>query len=156
LANLILTSVPIILILIICYIFFPIPLFYFFLVCLIFLCIGFVFSGIGLLIGVFDITNETVAKLILVALDFIIWSSCVLYPLEMFPEILQTLFRFNPFYYYFDLLRLTWWAGIDYSNAIEYLTIYHILVVVIFTILIPFTAIVSFNKIYNRYGIRGY
>lgn len=155
-ANLILKSVPTIVILTICYILFPIPPFTFFLFLVVLLCIGIIFSGIGIVVGVFTITNESIAKLMEVGLDFLLYLSCVFYPLKMFPRILHPIFYLNPLYYVFDLLRLIWWSGINFYEALSFITPIHFISLVASVILIPFIGTYLFNKIYNKYGIKGY
>jgi ABC-type polysaccharide/polyol phosphate export permease len=141
---------------IICYLLFPIPLINLLYFCLIFLAIIIIFMGIGVLIGVIDIVNEDISNLLLYATQFISWLSCVTYPLKIFPKILQFFIKLNPFYYIFDLLRLSWWAGIDPVEASRYITWQHYFILISMTIGIPIIGLYSFDRIYNRYGISGY
>ncbi len=156
LSGLISKSLPIIVIVIICYILYPISLIFLIFVILILFSISITFAGMGFLLGLFEIVNEDISASLAVGISVISIMSCVFYPIEIFPEELQFFIKLNPLYYYFDLLRLTWWAGINYGEAISYITIYHILIVGIFTIITPITASFLFIKIYNKYGTSGY
>ena len=62
----------------------------------------------------------------------------------------------NPLYYYFELLRLSWWAGINYEEAIRYITLNHILFVLVCTITTPLLGSHLFLTIYKKYGVSGY
>ena len=141
---------------IICYLLFPIPLISLLHFCSIFIAIIIIFMGIGVLIGVIDIVNEDISNLLSYSTKFISWLSCVTYPLKLFPRILQFFIRLNPFYYIFDLLKLSWWAGIDPIDAYKYISWQHYFVLFTMTIGIPIIALWSFDRIYNRYGITGY
>ena len=88
-------------------------------------------------------------------ISFISILSCLFYPIDIFPENIRFIILLNPLYYYFDLIRLTWWVGIDESVS-SYITMNHILVVSIFTIITPLIASVYFDRIISKYGIRGY
>lgn len=155
-SGLIAKSLPIIVIMIICYIFFPIPFTFFIGVILVMFCISLTFAGMGFIIGLFEIVNEDIAAFLTSGISFISLVSCLFYPIEIFPEFVQFFVRLNPLYYYFDLLRLTWWIGIDYTGAIGFITMNHILFVSIFTIVTPLFASYFFLLIYNKYGSSGY
>ena len=142
--------------LIICYIFFPIPLLNILFFCLIFLAIIIIFMGIGVFIGVLEITKEGKSAIVVFGTQFISWLSCVTYPLRLFPQILQDIIMLNPFYYIFDLLRLTWWAGIDPTDAIQYISVEHIVITILTTLIIPIVSLYLFDVIYKKYGISGY
>ena len=154
--HLIAYSLPILILLFIAFIIYPISFEFLILVILIYMCIVLTFGGIGLLIGVFTITNENVASVSSLVLQVIFWLSCITYPLEIFPEPLRFFIKLNPLFYYFDLLRLVWLLGIDYNTAIKFITLTHILVVIIFTISILALSVYFFDKIFNKYGITGY
>jgi len=156
LSGLISKSLPLIFIIVICYVLFPIPIPYLILVILVLICISITFAGMGFILGIFEIVNEDISASLAVGISLISLVSCVFYPIEIFPEQLHFFIKLNPLYYYFDLLRLTWWAGIEYREAISYITIYHILIVGIFTIITPILASYLFLRIYNKYGISGY
>ena len=154
-SGLIAKSLPIIIIVILCSIMFPIPLTYFLLVLLVLLCIALTFSGMGYIIGVFQIINESISASLTAGISFISLVSCLFYPIDIFPESVHFIILLNPLYYYFDLLRLVWWAGI-YEPAINLITLNHILFVTFFTIFTPIVASFLFAKLYYKYGISGY
>jgi len=155
-SDLILSSVPIVLVLTISYFLFPIALFQFFLFIFVFFSISIIFGSIGIFIGVFSISNESIAKFLIFSINILLAFSCITYPLEIFPNIIQILMIINPLYYYFDLLRLTWLSGVNPTIAINYINPLHIFIVIFFTIIGPIIAIYSFNKIYKKMGITGY
>lgn len=138
-----------------CYILYPIPLINLFLVFLLFFCISLTFASMGFILGCLEIVNENISASLAAGISFIAILSCLFYPIEIFPESVHFIILFNPLYYYFDLLRLIWWSGIS-SSAFQYITIIHILIVVVFTIIIPIFASIFFLKIVFKYGIRGY
>ncbi len=155
-AGLIAKSLPIIIIFIICLFFFPISFFYFLLVVIVFLSLSIVIASIGFIIGLFKLVNENVSATLTISISMISFFSCLFYPIEIFPEFLQFIVKLNPLYYFFDLLRLVWWAGIDLQMALHYITINHIIIVVAFSILMPLATSYLFFKIYYKYGIGGY
>ena len=155
-SGLISKSIAIAFIVILCYIIYPIPIIFLIFVLIILFCISLTFAGMGFLLGVFEIVNEDISASLSVGITFISLVSCLFFPIEIFPDQFHFIIKFNPLYYYFDLLRLTWWAGINYSDAMKYITIYHIIFVTIFTIITPILASFFFLRIYNKYGTSGY
>jgi len=141
---------------IICYILFPIPLMTLILVLIVMLCISITFASMGFILGVFVIVNENISASLSIGISFIALISCLFYPLQIFPESIHIFILMNPLYYYFDLLKLSWWSGINYREAMGYITIYHIIVVISFTIITPIFASFLFIKIYKKYGATGY
>ncbi|MFW9898244.1 MAG: ABC transporter permease [Candidatus Thorarchaeota archaeon] len=141
---------------IICYILFPIPLATLIFVLIVLFCITLTFAGMGFILGLFEIVNENVSASLSIGISFIALVSCLFYPIEIFPEQLHIIILLNPLYYYFDLLKLSWWAGINYYDAMSYITINHIIIVGFCTILTPLIASILFLKIYHRYGASGY
>ena len=110
----------------------------------------------GFILGLFEVVNEDISASLSVGISFIALVSCLYYPIGIFPEDVHFIVKLNPLYYYFDLLRLMWWAGVDYENAISFFTIYHFIVVIFFTIFAPLFASYFFLKVYTKYGISGY
>jgi len=156
LSGLISKSLPIIFIIAVCYFLYPIPFISLILVILVLFCISITFAGMGFILGLFEIVNEDISASLAVGISVISLVSCVFYPIEIFPESVRFIIKINPLYYYMDLLRLSWWAGINSEDALSYITIYHILIVGIFTIITPVLASFLFIKIYNKYGTSGY
>ncbi len=154
LSNLVLISLPFIIILIITYIFYPISLLTFLFILFIYMLIAFIFSGIGLILGVFAISKENMYEFLIFALNYIFWASCLSYPFELFPLIFQNIISLNPLYYIFTFLRMVWVQ----DNIILTLCQYNIyfLVMLATAIILPVIAVIIFNRIYRRYGITGY
>jgi len=155
-AEMIMISVPLIIILVIAYILFPISLFYLFLTLLILFGMFLTFASIGLIIGAFRISHEQYVNIIMYILRFVFLFSCIFYPIYIFPEFIQVIVLINPFYYYFDLLRLTWYMGINYEAASSLITIQHIIIFILITTISPIFSLYLFEKIYKKYGITGY
>ncbi len=156
LSGLISKSFPLLFIIALCFILYPIPLINLFLVLIILFCISLTFASMGFILGLFEIVNEDISASLAVGISFISLVSCVFYPIEIFPKEIHFIIRINPLYYYFDLLRLSWWAGVNYEEALSYITIYHIIIVIIFTIIAPIVASYLFYRIYSKYGSSGY
>ncbi len=155
-SEMIMISIPLLILFIIALILYPISLYYIFLVFLIYVLIVLLFGSIGLLIGAFSISNEEYVPYIQVILRLLFLSSCINYPKEIFPKIFQDLVLFNPLYYLFDLLRLAWYLGIDYENASSQISLAHILVVLLLSFFSLFTSLFIFERVYKKYGITGY
>ena len=155
-SGLLTRAFSILLTVIICYILFPIPLMTLILVLIVMLCISITFASMGFILGVFVIVNENISTSLSIGISFIALVSCLFYPLQIFPESIHIFILMNPLYYYFDLLKLSWWSGINYREAMGYITIYHIIVVISFTITTPIFASFLFIKIYKKHGATGY
>ena len=135
---------------------YPIPIINLLSVIIILFSISIIIASIGFIIGLFEIVDENLSATLSISVSFIAIFSCLFFPIEIFPESVRFIIRLNPLYYYFDLLRLSWWAGINYKEAMNYITITHILVVVFFTIASPIITSYFFYKIYYKFGVRGY
>lgn len=155
-SMLIIMSVPVIFFDILAIIFFPISPIYLLLYLLIFLSIVLIYGSLGLIIGVFFISNENFAIILSPIINVILWFSCISYPIEIFPEFIQFIIKLNPFYYIFDLFRLVWFLGIDFNKAFGLITPLHIIFTLLFVLITPVIAVYLFNKVYNKYGITGY
>jgi len=152
----VLNSVGFIVVFVIGLIFFPIPILYFLLFLLVFICIWISFASIGLLTGVYGISNENFGNYIYVFLRFLLLFTCINFPKEVFPQIIQFFILLNPFYYIVDLLRLIWYYGLNPTIAMTFITPIHIITFIISTILLPIASIAFFEYVYKRYGITGY
>jgi len=155
-AGIISKSIPIILILTLCFFLYPIPLPFLLLSIIIVFCISVTFASLGFVLGVFEIVNEDISASLSVGISFISLASCLYYPIDIFPKEIHFIIKLNPLYYYFDLLRLIWWAGINYEDALSFITIYHFIVLATFTIISPLIASYFFLKVYSKYGTSGY
>ena len=155
-SEMILISIPFIIFLIITLIIFPISILNLLIVLLLFFCLAIFFGSLGLLVGVLVITKEGIYRIFKLGLTFLYWLSCVSYPLQIFPQIIQNVILLNPLYYFIDLIRIVWMMGIDYNLAISFLSPLHIIIVATFTILLPILSVVLFNIFYKKFGITGY
>ncbi len=155
-SEMILLSIPFIIFLIITLVIFPISILNLLIVLLLFFCLAIFFGSLGLIVGVLVITKEGVYRIFKLGLTFLYWLSCVSYPLQIFPEMIQNVILLNPLYYFIDLIRIVWMMGIDYNLAISFLSPLHIIIVTTFTILLPIISVVLFNVFYKKFGITGY
>jgi ABC-type polysaccharide/polyol phosphate export permease len=135
-------------------IFFPITIPTIIVLILLFIGVGIIFSGLGLFIGVFAISNENFLYLFEFSARLIFWFSCVTYPFQLFPNVVQNFININPIYYLIDIIRLIWIE----NNFI--LTIYshplHILIFFTSLIIFPILCVLIFNIIFKKLGITGY
>lgn len=154
LSQLILLSLPFIIFFIIEILIFPISLLTAIFILIIFLLLALIFSGIGLIFGIFAISNENIWNFLRYSLLFIFWFSCVTYPFEIFPEFIQSFIIINPLYYIFDLLRLTWIQNIGFGIIISYPL--HFTFLLLTSILLPIIGVYLYNLVYKKYGITGY
>ena len=155
-SELVMLSIPLSILFIVMYILYPIPLLFLILTLLVFFSICLIFAAIGLIVGVLAMSNEKIVPYTSLILRFTFLFACIGYPREIFPEIFQILMFINPLYYIIDLLRLSWYLGIDYEVAILLITPIHIILLILMTILIPLISLYFFEYIYKKYGIQGY
>ncbi len=135
-------------------IFFPISIPTIILIILMFLGVGIVFSGMGLFLGVFSISNENFLYVFNVLIRFIFWLSCVTYPFQLFPKPVQNIINFNPIYYLIDLIRLTWIENNIILTTLSYPI--HVSIFVLSSVIFPIVCVAVFNVIYKKLGITGY
>jgi ABC-type polysaccharide/polyol phosphate export permease len=154
LSRLITISIPFTVFFVLGIIFQPISIFSVFIILGIFFLIALIFSGIGLTLGIFAISNENIWKILQLLLFFVFWFSCVTYPFEIFPDFIQKIISLNPLYYLFDILRICW-----IQNNI-FITIglypFHFIILILSSIILPYVGVILFNRIYKKYGITGY
>lgn len=155
-SQIILNGIGVIFLIIIGYILYPISIINLILFLIAFFCILLIFSSIGLILGAFAISNENFQNYYVVFVRFLFLLSCINYPKEIFPEIIQFVITLNPLYYLFDFLRLVWYDGIAPEMVLNYLSPIHIISFITLTILSPIIAIILFERIYKKYGIVGY
>ncbi|MFX1277387.1 MAG: ABC transporter permease [Promethearchaeota archaeon] len=155
-SEFLLNSVPIIIFFIIALVLFPISIYYIILILVIYFLIILILASIGLLISIFTISNEEYVPFIKLFLGLNFLFSCSNYPKEIFPGIVQYIIIINPFYYIFDLLRLTWYMGYNFEEAISYISYIHIIIIILMAILSPIISIYCFNKVFKKYGITGF
>jgi ABC-2 type transport system permease protein len=155
-SEMILISIPFIAFFAIAYFFYPIPFINLLLVIIMVFCTAVLFGSIGLIVGVLVVTKEGTYRVVALGLSFLFWLSCISYPLQIFPEIVQGIILLNPLYYFIDLIRIFWLMGIDFNFTLQFFSPLHIIIVVIFTIFLPIFAVKLFNTFYDKYGITGY
>ena len=100
-SHLIIISIPIVFFLVMCYIIFPISLISFFFIIGILLLIALIFSGIGIILGILAISKENWMPIINFSLGLLFLISCISFPFEIFPEIIQNIVNLNPLYHIF-------------------------------------------------------
>ena len=153
-SHLIIIAIPFTVFFILTYLIYPISIFTIFFIIFIYLLIDLIFSGIGLFLGIFAISNENYWHIFTVGIQILFYLSCISYPFEIFPFFLQQIILLNPLYYIFDILRIMW---ID-NNIL--LTIsnfsFHFIFLIGIAIIIPLISIYIFKVIYNKFGIIGY
>lgn len=121
---------------------------------LLYFLIALIFSGVGLILGIFAISNENIWQVLSFLLMFVFWFSCISYPFELFPGFIQDIISLNPLYYIFDFLRITWIQ----NNVLMTITSYsfHFITLIATSIILPFIGVFLFNLVYKKYGITGY
>lgn len=154
LSNIILISIPFVILIVINLLTYPISLISLLFVLFIYLLIALIFSGIGLIVGIFAISNENIWRFLSFSLDLVFWASCLSYPFALFPEIFQMVISLNPLYYIFTILRFSW---VDNNILLTISNYYpHLIVLLTTGIFIPTIGVYIFNKIFRKYGIVGY
>ncbi|MFW9946858.1 MAG: ABC transporter permease [Candidatus Odinarchaeota archaeon] len=154
LSQLILISFPFILFFTIGCIIYPISVDTVILIIIIFFLVALIFSGIGLILGIFAISNENIWNFLQFSLLFIFWFSCITYPFEIFPKFIQDIIVLNPLYYIFDILRLSWVQNIGFGIILSFPL--HFFCLLFTALIIPIIGVFLFNLIYKKYGITGY
>ncbi|MFX1496231.1 MAG: ABC transporter permease [Promethearchaeota archaeon] len=154
LSEVALLSIPFLAFLIVLYIIWPISILTLLSVLLLFMGVAIVFAAIGLVLGVITVANENISSIITFLLNFIIWASCITYPFQLFPGIVQDFISFNPLYYLINFIRLTWLE----DNIFHTVTLHfgHFIIISSSIILAPILAVTMFNIIYKKLGTSGY
>ncbi|GAG84268.1 unnamed protein product [marine sediment metagenome] len=84
----------------------------------------------------------------------IFWFSCITYPYELFPVVLQNMINLNPLYYLFDLIRYAWLEDdILLTLSIHFI---NLVIMILIAVILPILGVIIFNKAYKKYGISGY
>lgn len=154
LSQLILLSLPFTIFFILACVLYPISLSTIIFVLIIFILVALIFSGIGLILGIFSISNENIWHFLQFSLLFIFWLSCITYPFEIFPEYIQNIIILNPLYYIFDLLRLTWIQNSGFEIILSLPM--HFAFLILTSLLLPIMGVFLYNLVYKKYGITGY
>ncbi|MFX1308522.1 MAG: ABC transporter permease [Promethearchaeota archaeon] len=153
-SELVMILPPVICVIIVTYILYPISIFTLIFAILLFFGIAMTFAGIGFMIGVFAISNESILAIFGFFINLIIWASCVTYPYELFPSQVQFFIDFNPIFHMIHFLRLIW-----IENNIILTIVIHPLETVILLgslIIFPTLGVINFNYIYKKLGATGY
>ena len=145
---------PFVLVLIAMLIFFPISIPTLIIVILMFFGVGIVFSGVGLFLGAFAISNENYLYIFDFGARLIFWLSCITYPFQLFPTLVQNIINLNPIYYLIDIIRFTWIENNIIFSVIAHPI--HIYIFVICLVIFPIICVSMFNIIYKKLGISGY
>jgi ABC-type polysaccharide/polyol phosphate export permease len=155
-SELLMISIPLALFLIITYILYPISIIHLLLFFSIFFLIYLLFAGIGLIIGVLTMSYEELVPWCQLFLRFTFLLACISYPKEIFPEFVQNIVVLNPLYYIFELLRLSWYLGINQEETLAILTPFHFILLISITLFTVIISLYFFEFIYKKYGIQGY
>ncbi|MFX1394685.1 MAG: ABC transporter permease [Promethearchaeota archaeon] len=150
----ILIFIPFLFFFLLCYIYFPVSFSTILFMIFLYFLLALVFSGMGILIGIFAISNENIMGLLGFFLNWFFWFSCLTYPFQLFPPFIQVFINLNPFYHMFSFLRLAWIE----NNALYSITwhFYQFLILFISALLLPVIGVFIFNKVFKKYGIIGY
>ncbi len=153
-SNLIIITIPFAFIIFLSYFIYPITFLTLLFVFGLYFLIALIFSGIGIIIGVFAISKEGVIGILKFLIALIFWFSCLSFPFYIFPEILRNVIALNPLFHIFEALRLTWIE----NNVLLSITShpFSFLTIILGAIFLPLIGVIIFNKIYKKYGIVGY
>lgn len=154
LSHLIIIAIPFGIFFLLTYLISPISPITIIFIIFIYLLIVLIFSGIGLFLGVFAISEENYWRVFSIGLQLLFYISCIIYPFEVFPAEIQPIIRLNPFYHIFDILRITWLE----DNILLTITNFPFQFIILIgaAIIIPLLSIYVFKIIYNKFGIVGY
>lgn len=153
-SHIILISIPFIIFFVLCWIVYPISFLTIISIIVLLFFIALIFSSIGLIIGAFAISNENIWRILGFGISMVFWLSCLTYPFEIFPNIIQQIINLNPLYYIFDILRTTW-----IENNILLSISYHpfnFLILFLTVLIFPIISVYIFKMIYKKFGIVGY
>lgn len=153
-SHLIMMFIPFTMIFVLNYMFYPINFFTALSVIVLYFLVALIMSGIGLILGIFAVSSENLWTIVGFSINIVFWFSCITFPYELFPGIIQDIINLNPLYYIFDLLRLTWIE----NNILLTITSHqlNLLILIISAILLPFIGVYIFNITYKKFGITGY
>lgn len=155
LSELFIFLIPLIVAFILCFIFSSASLLTITFIFFIYLCAAFFMASIGLAIGSFRMSKEGGYTVFSNLVGFFLIFSCYKYPREFFPDYLQFLIIWNPFYYYWDLIRVMFVFGAE-NIIFNSAYLLHFIIVLSLTIIAPIMSIMFFNYIYKKYGLVGY
>lgn len=106
--------------------------------------------GVGLVRGIFTLTNEN----ILPFFNILYWGwgfvSCFYYPAEVLPKFIQPLIFINPVYHALTLIRHLWF---QYPISSVFISTLWVLG---FALLMPIAGVYLFNRLWKKLGLQGY
>ena len=155
LSELVIFIIPLIIVFVLCFIIAEASLITIIFVLITYILAALLIGSIGLAIGSFRMSIEGSYKIFFFLVNLSLIFSCYKYPKEFFPEELQFLIYWNPFYYYWDLIRSFLVFG--YENVlfdINYAL--HFVLIVILSIIAHVLSVSFFNYMYKKYGLVGY
>ncbi len=148
-------AVPIMIVFIILLFIYPTSIISFLVAFLIFFAGCILLASLGLIIGSFSLSAESAMTWVAFLVHFILMFSCYNYPREMFPPAITFFIIINPFYYYWDLMRIVWLFGIEFV-LFNPAYLVHFIIIIVFSTLFPIMSVYFFNYFYKKYGIAGY
>ena len=154
LSEITMLMLPFLAFLIFLWIVYPISFITFFIIMSLFMGIAIVFTAIGLVLGVITVANENIYSILVFILNFIFWASCVTFPFQLFPQIVQDIISLNPIYYIINFIRLIWLENDILFTIGEHSG--HFLITMLSIIIAPIVAVLMFNIIYRKLGTSGY
>lgn len=154
LSHFVFMIIPFTLFFIICYLYYPVSFITILVMIGLYLLLALIFSGIGLILGIFAVSKENALTIVSFFLGLFFFFSCFMYPFELFPEPFQQIINLNPLYYLFNVVRLTWIE----DNIIYSITAhsFDFFILIASAIALPLIGVYIFNRIYKKYGIVGY
>lgn len=153
LSEVILLSAPCIIFFIIGYIYYPISFFTVLAIIGIYLLISLIFSGIGIILGIFAVSNENILPILNFIVTLFFLFSCLTFPIQVFPNFVQNIINLNPFFYIIEILRLTWIENDIFISFTSHS--FYFFIIIVSAIILPIIGIFVFNTIYKKYGIVG-
>lgn len=154
-AELIVFLIPLSLVFIICFIIANASLMTMLFTVIFYLAACLFIASVGLAIGSFRLSTEGQFKVFFFFIKFFLIFSCYKYPVQFFPEELQIFVYFNPFYYFWETIRIILVFGFENVIFNSRYTI-HFTIVIILTIFGPILSVLLFKHVYKKYGITGY
>jgi len=155
LSELIIFIIPLSIVFVLCFIIAEASIFTIIFVLIIYILAALFISSIGLAIGSFRMSIEGGYKSFFFLVNLFLIFSCYKYSKEFFPENLQLLVLWNPFYYYWDLIRNILVFGFENVIFNPNYTL-HFIIVISLSFIAPILSVSFFNYMYKKYGLVGY
>ena len=155
LSELIMFTIPLIIVFVLCFLITKATLITILFVLIIYILAAIFMASIGLAIGSFRMSIEGGYTVFSNLIGFFLIFSCYKFPKEFFPESLQFLTIWNPFYYYWDLIRVMLVFGAE-NVILNPGFFFHFIIVISLSIVGPVLSVMFFNYVYKKYGLVGY